>query len=407
MEKTMVELFAGVGGFRVGMERLNENWNTVWFSQWEPGARIQWAHDCYVRHFGDLQDINGHYTTGIDIAEVDKTSIPDHTLLVGGFPCQDYSVAHSLKTSKGLEGKKGVLWWQIRNILIEKRSPFVLLENVDRLIKSPAAQRGRDFGVILACLAEQGYSAEWRVVNAAQYGAAQRRRRTFIFAYRNDTQYGHEMGELDMESIVNEAGLMVQAFPLSERIEAFKRVILDEKRDVVNVSDNFKFEFESAGFMRDWTVITAKATEREETPITLREVLEPCDNEDYFIKSSDLPSWMEMKGAKKKERTTADGHTYIFSEGAIPFLDYYNKPGRTMLTSEGTKNRSTHIVADPITGTVRILTPRECERLQGFPDDWTDGMPDRMRRFCMGNALVVPMITRMGRILNDIVEQEP
>lgn len=407
MEKTMVELFAGVGGFRIGMDRLEDGWNTVWFSQWEPGAKTQWAHECYVRHFGDVQDLDGNYTTGIDIAAVNKAAIPDHTLLVGGFPCQDYSVAHSLSTSKGLEGKKGVLWWQIRNILIEKRPPFVLLENVDRLIKSPAKQRGRDFGVILACFAEQDYSVEWRVVNAAQYGAAQRRRRTFIFAYANETRYGQEMAQNAMDDIINETGMMIHAFPLAERIEPIKETVLSENRDVVNVSDNFSFDFESAGFMRDWRVMTGKANEQEEKPITLGEILEPCDNEDYFIKSSDLPSWVEMKGAKKKERTTEDGHTYFFSEGAIPFLDYHNKPGRTMLTSEGTKNRSTHIVADPATGTIRLLTPRECERLQGFPDDWTEGMPDRMRRFCMGNALVVPMITRMGHVINDIVEQEP
>ena len=373
MNKTIVELFAGVGGFRLGFERLNSGWETVWFSQWEPGARTQWAHDCYVEHFGESKNINGEVTTGIDISEVDKSSIPSHTLLVGGFPCQDYSVAHSLSTSKGLEGKKGVLWWQIRDTIIAKKPPFILLENVDRLIKSPAKQRGRDFGVILACLNELNYSVEWRVVNAAHYGGPQRRRRTFIFAYLNDTKYGEKQAKIPMIDII---------------------------------SDKFSFCFENAGVMREGNIITGKVAEQEEPPITLGSILEPCENEDYFVSSSDLPSWVTMKGAKKKERTTADGHKYTFSEGAIPFLDYHNKPGRTMLTSEGTKNRSTHIVADPCTGTIRILTPVECERLQGFDDNWTKGMPDRMRRFCMGNALVVPMVTRMGRVLDKIIENE-
>ena len=404
MKKTMVELFAGVGGFRVGLDRLESGWETVWFSQWEPGARTQWAHDCYVGHFGDSPDLEGNFTTGNDISTVNKDTVPEHTLLVGGFPCQDYSVAHSLSTSKGLEGKKGVLWWQIRDLLIAKKAPFVLLENVDRLIKSPAKQRGRDFGVILACLSELGYSVEWRVVNAALYGAAQRRRRTFIFAYRNDTKYGKKMAKFSAEDIMNKEGLMVKAFPIREEMKNLKTVELAE--DVVEVSDNFEFNFETAGFMKDRLIHTAKALELEEKPITLGEILEECDNDDYYVKSNDLPGWVEMKGSKKKERTTAEGYTYTFSEGAIPFLDYYNKPGRTMLTSEGTKNRSTHIVADPGRGTIRILTPRECERLQGFPDDWTQGMPDRMRRFCMGNALVVPMITRMGKVLDSIIENE-
>ena len=405
MEKTMVELFAGVGGFRLGLERLKSGWKTVWFSQWEPGAKTQWAYDCYVRHFGKSKDLNGDDTTsGIDIAEVDKKAIPDHTLLVGGFPCQDYSVAHSLSTSKGIEGKKGVLWWQIRDTLIAKNTPFVLLENVDRLIKSPASQRGRDFGVILACLNELDYSVEWRIVNAALYGGPQRRRRTFIFAYKNKTKYGKKMNKLSMEDIINKSGLMVQSFPIKEEIEKFQKTELD--KDIVKVSDNFKFNFENAGFMRDGIIYTARIAELEEEPINLKEILEPCDNEDYFIKSSELPAWVEMKGAKKKERVNSDGHTYTYSEGAIPFLDYYNKPGRTMLTSEGTKNRSTHIVADPETGTIRILTPVECERLQGFDDNWTEGMPDRMRRFCMGNALVVPMVTRLGSFLELIIESE-
>ena len=175
MEKTICELFAGVGGFRLGFDRLESGWKTTWFSQWEPGARTQWAHDCYVQHFGECPDVKGEIHTGEDISTMVKENIPDHTLLVGGFPCQDYSVAHTLKSSKGIEGKKGVLWWQIRDILIAKKAPFCIFENVDRLLKSPAKQRGRDFGIILACLAELGYSAEWRVVNAAQYGAAQRR----------------------------------------------------------------------------------------------------------------------------------------------------------------------------------------------------------------------------------------
>ena len=203
MEKTVCELFAGVGGFRCGLNHIktrediaNEPWKTVWFSQWEPAeTKTQYAHDCYVYNFGTCVDLNGKDTTNYNIEEVDKTTIPDHTLLVGGFPCQDYSVASSLKTSKGLEGKKGVLWWSIRDILEAKKPPFVLLENVDRLIKSPASQRGRDFGIILACFRDEGYTVEWRVINASEYGFQQRRRRTFIFAYKNETKYAKEVSE--------------------------------------------------------------------------------------------------------------------------------------------------------------------------------------------------------------------
>lgn len=404
MQKTICELFAGVGGFRLGFDRLESGWKTTWFSQWEPGARTQWAHNCYVQHFGDSPDLNNEFHTGEDISTMDKQAIPDHTLLVGGFPCQDYSVAHTLSSSHGIEGKKGVLWWQIRDTIIAKKPPFCIFENVDRLLKSPAKQRGRDFGVILACLAKEGYSVEWRVVNAAQYGAAQRRRRTFIFAYRNDTIYGQKMTDISADMIIKNGGLMAKAFPIQNIGQITETVI---GGDIVDVSDNFAFAFETAGYMCKGRIYTAKVTEQEEEPITLGKILQTTVDDKFYITNEKMPKWTYLKGAKKIPRKSADGHEYTFSEGPIAFPDPWDRPGRTMLTSESTINRSTHVVSDPGTGRLRLLTPVEAERLQGFDDEWTNtGMPDRMRYFCMGNALVVPMITRMGRVLDTIIAEE-
>lgn len=410
MEKTICELFAGVGGFRLGMERLNLGWQTTWFSQWEPGKTNQWAHDCYVEHFGDLVDLKGEYHTGEDISKMDKANIPNHSLLCGGFPCQDYSVAHTLASSHGIEGKKGVLWWQIRDTIIAKNPPFCLFENVDRLLKSPAKQRGRDFGIILACLARLGYSVEWRVVNAAQYGAAQRRRRIFIFAYRNDTVYGQSQCNDSFKSIVNQSGFMAEAFPISEIGKIYEGDLgpyaTDE--DIVKISDGFAFAFENAGYMHDGHIYTCEVSELEEPPILLRTILQQNVEEEYYITEEKKPKWVYLKGAKRIPRKTKEGHEYVFSEGPVAFPDPWDRPGRTMLTSESTLNRSTHVVTDPGTGRLRLLTPVEAERLQGFDDDWTNsGMPKRVRYFCMGNALVVPMITRMGAVLDHIVDNEP
>ncbi len=405
MDKTICELFAGVGGFRLGFDRLKSGWETKWFSQWEPGAKTQWAHDCYVSHFGESEDLNGEIHTGEDISMMVKENIPDHTLLVGGFPCQDYSVAHTLASSKGIEGKKGVLWWQIRDTLIAKQAPFCIFENVDRLLKSPAKQRGRDFGIILSCLAELGYSAEWRVVNAATYGAAQRRRRTFIFAYKNDTNYGKKMSTAKAKDIISKSGLMAKAFPIISAEEITETTI---SKDVVEVSDSFSFAFETAGYMTDYHIYTAKVTEKEEEPIVLGKILQHNVDSSYFITDeARMAKWVYLKGAKKIPRKSANGHEYIFSEGPVAFPDPWDRPGRTMLTSESTLNRSTHVVADLDTGKLRTLTPVEAERLQGFDDEWTNsGMPQRMRFFCMGNALVVPMITRMGKVLDKIIKAE-
>lgn len=404
MQKTICELFAGVGGFRLGFDRLESGWKTTWFSQWEPGARTQWAHNCYVQHFGDSPDLNNEFHTGEDISTMDKQAIPDHTLLVGGFPCQDYSVAHTLSSSHGIEGKKGVLWWQIRDTIIAKKPPFCIFENVDRLLKSPAKQRGRDFGVILACLAQEGYSVEWRVVNAAQYGAAQRRRRTFIYAYKDNTVYGQKMSKVPAESVIKVKGLMAKTFPIQNMGQLTEAVI---SKDIVDVSDNFAFMFENAGYMHAGKIYTSRIAETEERAILLGEILQKNVDEKYYIPSDKKAKWVYLKGAKKIPRTSANGHEYVFSEGPVAFPDPWDRPGRTMLTSESTLNRSTHVVADPGTGELRLLTPVEAERLQGFDDDWTNtGMPDRMRYFCMGNALVVPMITRMGRVLDTIIAEE-
>lgn len=404
MRKTVCELFAGVGGFRLGLERLNSGWETVWFSQWEPKASRQWAHECYVSHFGTCVDKKGEYSTGWDIATVDKNNIPDHTLLVGGFPCQDYSVAHSLSTEQGIQGQKGVLWWQIYETLKAKKTPFCLFENVDRLLKSPSKQRGRDFGVMLACLNEQGYAVEWRVVNAATYGAAQRRRRVFIFAYRKDTTHHQHQVDYSPEAIITQKGFFAKAFPIQDICSVSCGSI---GKDIAAVSDTFKFDFCNAGYMDDGKVYTAKIVEKEEKPILLGQVLESNVHEQYYIKEEKLPKWEYMKGAKKIPRVAANGHEYVFSEGPVAFPDPWDRPSRTMLTSESSLNRSTHVVDDPGTLRKRLLTPREAERLQGFDDDWTaTGMPERMRYFCMGNALVVPMITRMGKVLDIILSAE-
>lgn len=404
MQKTICELFAGVGGFRLGFDRLGSGWETTWFSQWEPGAKNQWAHECYVKHFGDSPDLKNEFHTHEDISLMDKQAIPDHTLLVGGFPCQDYSVAHTLASAHGIEGKKGVLWWQIRDTIIAKEPPFCLLENVDRLLKSPAKQRGRDFGVILACLAAEGYSVEWRVVNAAQYGAAQRRRRTFIFAYRNDTMYGQKMTDVVTDEIIKTQGFMAKAFPIQDMGQIVETTI---SKDIVDASDNFAFPFENAGYMHNGTIYTAKIIEAEEKATLLGDILQRNVDEKHYIPGDKMAKWTYLKGAKKIPRTSANGHEYVFSEGPVAFPDPWDRPGRTMLTSESTLNRSTHVVTDPGTGRLRLLTPVEAERLQGFDDEWTNtGMPDRMRYFCMGNALVVLMITRMGKVLDAIIAEE-
>lgn len=613
MKKTVCELFAGVGGFRCGLNSIDtiedtkkkEKWETVWFSQWEPGKKSQWAHDCYVNRFGSSLDLNGEDTTNIDIAKVDKAAIPNHNLLVGGFPCltgdslvltkdgykyivdvqvgdevvshngnyekvlntfdqgikevyslsglgfkelkatsnhkfyvsirhykqehnkrlkvldspkwlsvsdimkynpsdvyfvepinrhsylpssptlaifwdnkyiykplrkiaklglehvydievanshsfivngvathncQDYSVARGLNGEKGINGKKGVLWWSIKDVIETKNPPFILLENVDRLLKSPSKQRGRDFGIILACLNNSGYRVEWRVINAAEYGYQQRRRRTYIFAYKDNTNYSKTMSGKSAYDIMQREGLFAKCFPI-EIFEEEKIKSAEVSNNLVDVSDNFQFNFENSGFMKNGIIYTTKTIPIYKNPITLGDILQNNESllvdEKYYIDKDrlyytdknirhsdetqeELPkechkTWQYIKGGKKRLRTAASGHEYVYSEGPIAMIDEWNVPARTMLTSEGSFNRSTHIVRDKVTNKIRLLTPIEAERIQGFPDDWTKEclvggeivpMPERTRYFCMGNALVTNLIEDIEKELEIIFNNE-
>lgn len=381
-----------------GLEKSDSNWNTVWANQWEPGKKAQHAFDCYINHFGKEDKYVNE-----DISIIDKNSIPNHNLLVGGFPCQDYSVAHT--GAKGIEGKKGVLWWQIRDTLEAKRPKFVLLENVDRLLKSPANQRGRDFGVILACFNDLEYDVEWRVINAADYGFTQRRRRTFIFAYKNDTNYYKSIQNKSSENIILESGFFVKEFPIYTNIDAQE---IDFKyKDLIDVSDNFKMNFKNSGVMKNGKIYTTEVTPIAINPSPLSKIIEYNGVDSKYNLGDNIDKWKYLKGAKDILRKAGTPHEYHFREGAIAFPDSLDKPARTMLTSEGSLNRSTHVIEDPKSKCYRILTPIETERINGFPDNWTNtGMPDKFRYFCMGNALVVGLIEKMGNSLNKIFESE-
>lgn len=397
-----VELFAGVGGFRLGLEAASDRFKVVWANQWEPSMREQYAFDCYTAHFGSK---NEHVC--LDIAKA-KVTIPDHDLLVGGFPCQDYSIMK--KNSAGIEGAKGVLWWQIDDILQEKRPKYVLLENVDRIIRSPAKQCGRDFSIILRCLYEKGYAVEWRVINAADYGYAQRRRRTFIMAYHNQTQVFRDLAESvcahglkSMHKHIMENGILAKSFPVQSHSRTYTESWVDELEyaDIPDLSREQQVYLYNAGIMMNGRIYSVDVRHRLITPRPLKTILEqgPVD-EHYFLRDEDMAQWIYAKGAKNEKRTRHDGSVYYFTEGKVQFPEPLNKPARTMLTSESQVGRTSHVVIDQTTGRLRVLTPVECERLNGFPDGWTDtGMPERMRYFCMGNALVVPLVERIGQVL--------
>ena len=330
-------------------------------------------------------------------------------MLVGGFPCQDYSVARSLSGEKGIAGKKGVLFWDIRDVLVEKNTPFVLLENVDRLLKSPASQRGRDFAIMLKTFDELGYYVQWRVINAGDYGMPQKRRRVFIFASKKNMKYSKSIkNEQNLENTIFE-----KVFPTEGELDILFNTDINAYSDALDVTENYKDgKFLDTGMMIDGKIIHRDVIPRKSEVYSLEKLLknaEKYNDEDlskYFAEEDKLDKWKYLKGSKRIERESKTGHKYIYSEGAMSFPENIKEPARTMLTSEGTINRSSHIIFDEINKKYRILTEVECEMIQMFPPNWTNTMPTRRRYFMMGNALVTGIISKLEPVLKNIIENE-
>ena len=395
----VAELFAGVGGFRLGLEK--NNFSIVWSNQWEPSTKLQHASKVYEARFGKDHHSNENIN---DVVTRDVEEIPDHDVLVGGFPCQDYSVATTLHNSKGLKGKKGVLWWSIHKILESKSKPpkYLFLENVDRLLKSPAKQRGRDFAVMLQSLNDLGYAVEWRVINAAEYGMPQRRRRVFFIGYHKSTDVYKRLQKSSKTEWLTETGTIANAFPVAKTI-AIETVEL--KGDLVEITNNFNKDgklspFQNTGLLFKGKVYTSKTTPvYDGKKIVLADVLQNGEvTSEFYIDDTDKPRWEYLKGAKKEKRTTKEGFTYNYSEGGMIYPDALDNASRTIITGEGGKSpsRFKHVVATK--KGLRRLTPMELERLNMFPDNHTklEGITDTKRAFFMGNALVVGVIEKIG-----------
>lgn len=417
----VVELFAGVGGFRLGLEgwnnksassnykeKLETPYEVVWSNQWEPSTKIQHASMVYENRW------KNSVHSSQDIATVDVAEIPDHDLLVGGFPCQDYSVATTLKNSKGLIGKKGVLWWSIHKILSEKENKpkYLFLENVDRLLISPSGQRGRDFAIILKSLADLDYVVEWRVINAADYGMPQRRRRIFIMAYHKSSPIYHQIKDASPEEWITNEGTIANAFPIIKDNILFPNEF-ELIGDIVDISENFNKAgktgmFENTGIMIEGIVTTMKTKPSyEDKAIVLKDIIQNGEvTEEFYINNSDLDKWFYLKGPKKEMRKNAQGFEYNYSEGGMIFPDPLDKPSRTIITGEGGKSASRfkHVIMTP--KGYRRLSPVELERLNMFPDNHTlfEGISDTKRAFFMGNALVVGVIEKIGVSLNKKIQ---
>ena len=419
----VIELFAGVGGFRIGLEgwknktassnytkKIEPFYEVVWSNQWEPLTKSQPASEIYSSRWGE----NNH--SNIDIAEVDISSIPSFDMLVGGFPCQDYSVATTLKNSKGLIGKKGVLWWSIFKILneVKKKPKYLLLENVDRLLISPSKRRGKDFAIILQSLNSLGYAVEWRVFNAADYGMPQRRRRVFFFAYKNSSKIFKELSKSNYEDWIISEGIIAKAFPAMKDLKKNISNSFSLKGDIVDISENFNYEGKKVMFMNSGVMINGYVKTFKVEPkysgvkACLKNIVVDRKNieDEFYIKKEDLDKWKYLKGAKREYRKDKKGFEYFYSEGGMIFPDSMDMPSRTIITGEGGKSpsRFKHVIQTK--NGLRRLIPIELERLNMFPDNFTEreNVSNSKRAFLMGNALVIGVVEKLGESLKNRIK---
>lgn len=413
----VLELFAGIGGFRVGLEQLANAdlggafYRVIWSNQWEPNSALQHVWRTYERVYGPGSCVNE------DIEQVVKhpETIPDAQMIVGGFPCQDYSVARSLQQAEGIEGQKGALWWSIIRLIQDKEAAenaptVIFLENVDRLIHSPAKRRGRDFAIILQSLSDLGYSVEWRVINAADYGMPQRRRRTFILAYRNGSPLCH--GIDNPTEWIYTTGIMAEAFPIEPSNDTIEGQAIKQNPewDLADISDHFNEEtpqkrvFENAGTMVNGVFYTVKVRPRYDGPRrTLGDIVAETPREEiteeFYLDINSIDSWRREKQGKRIERVSrATGFKYLYSEGPMIFPDALDKPSRTIITAEGGQSvsRFKHVIEDPVNHRYRRLVPSELEQLDMFPRGHTEGETAVRRAFFIGNSLVCGIVERIG-----------
>jgi len=429
MIKTGVSLFAGIGGFDLAMERAGIN--VVATVEWDKHAQGVLARRFpNSKLYGDITGVTGEQliNAGFD---------PANGIITGGFPCQDLSVAGR---RAGLSGSRSGLFWEICRLLDETKAQSFILENVPGLLSS---NEGRDMGTVIRALEERGYSIAWRVLDAQHFGVAQRRRRVFIVGHlgndwrtpaeilsigessaryseqsntkRKDPTYKTSDGAGSNSLIGSETVGSLQAsdykFPQQQQVHENK-IVIQEVARIQAFGDYEMDEISSSLQARDYKGATDL-------------VIEPTffyakNHQDVRIQGdviNTLAATMGTGGGNtpmvhaiqntvigRKDTSGPQGKGYGNEEDPMFTLDTTSPHGVAIsFDTQFGSNATTFEDMSPtlkasqqppsVTGsTVRRLTPVECERLQGFPDQWTEGQADSHRYKQLGNAVAVPVV---------------
>ena len=399
MEPTFIEMFSGIGGVRFGLEP--SGWKCVWANDWDKYANI-----IYKKNFGDKELVEN------DIKEIEADAIPDHTLLTAGFPCQAFSVAGK---RKGFQDTRGTLFFDIARVTSAKRPSLLLLENVKGLLSS---QKGYTFCKILQALDELGYDVEWQVLNSKHFGVPQNRERVFIVGHlrgkggrqifpigqatkvANRKKQNRPTVQTEVSSAIHRrygAGWKAHG---QEQVIAKSALIhsrgLETRKDGVSHALKGGLGGSSKNFVS--TQIDAnywKGVDRhgQRTMIIVSKI---GRGQKYGVHSETCTTLRGM--ARHNNVPMVVGN--IYPSGGEAGQIHFAK-GIFSTVKQGKRGGKAGV--PPILDGFRIrrLTPTECERLQGFPDGWTEGVSDTQRYKLLGNAVTVNVIEYLGRILLD------
>jgi DNA (cytosine-5)-methyltransferase 1 len=376
---TAVSLFAGVGGFDLALER--SGFNVVASVEIDKNARaVLEKHFPKAQLFNDVTEVTGEQLRSAGF-------VSDGGIITGGFPCQDLSVAGR---RLGFSGKRSSLFYQFARIIEETQTEWVILENVPGLLTS---QRGADMGAVIGTLAELGYGCAWRVLDAKEFGVPQRRRRVFIVAKRfgdaascakvlfersSVRGYPSQSGT-SREEIAGETGSSVEATASFIKVKNAQNETDDERWEEGDTHPTLN-SFHASSARASAAIVDNESI-----------VFYANHGPDIRIQGENINTLAARMGtggnnmpmvAEIKSFTASNGSTSGGWE-----QDYY--PTITSTPSSESSGLQYGIRLDNV---VRRLTPVECERLQGFPDQWTASQSDSQRYKQMGNAVAVPVV---------------
>jgi DNA (cytosine-5)-methyltransferase 1 len=349
------ELFAGIGGFGLGFERAGMV--AAWQVEIdETCCRVLERHWPKVERLHDVRSVRGNELQPVD-------------LICGGFPCQDLSVAGR---REGLVGERSGLWFEFHRILAESRPRWVVVENVPGLLSS---NDGRDFAAVIHGLVELGYGVAWRVFDAQFFGVAQRRRRVFIVGSLGDGRAAEVLFE-------SESG----GGHSPESGETGARVAASLTAGSHGAGSN------GPGRRREDDENLVVGTVRQ------RGYPDHVGDEDKLIVAATLQSQHSQLQVETNYITHSLTRRADSSEDGtgrgVPLVARTLTAGYAR-TTDNAMSHTPNVVAERVG--VRRLTAVECERLQGFPDGWTEGHADSARYRMLGNAVAVPCAEWLGR----------